>query len=142
MIIGMNWRLAPNLTAQDQDRSVRQYLVRIHIGLSAATSLEDNKGEVRVELSRDDFVGRVGDGIGNLGIHLSDRCVVQSTALLHRRHGVYDGKGHFGLWSTDGEVLDRSLRLSSPQFGRRYNQLPHTVALSPRREGCRRIIVS
>ena len=64
VIIGVDWSLAAQLSAQQLNSPVGDDLVSVHIGLSAGARLPDDEGEVIVvKFSRDDLVRSFADGI-------------------------------------------------------------------------------
>mmetsp|Transcript_12658 Transcript_12658/g.36826 ORF Transcript_12658/g.36826 Transcript_12658/m.36826 type:complete len:384 (+) Transcript_12658:265-1416(+) len=115
VIIRVHRRLAADDAIEDLDGSVGQHLVHVHVGLRARSCLERHQRELAIVLPTHDLVGRLRDGIRHLLLHLADFGMVEGAAFLHLRHGVHDLQRHFGFRSADWEVLQRTLRLASPQ---------------------------
>ena len=132
VIIGMDRRLAAHLTTQYLDGSVGKDLVHVHVCLGATSRLKDDEGKVRIELSSDNLVGSLGDGVGNRRVHFPHGLVVLGAALLQGGLSVDNGEGHLGLGPANGKVLDASLRLGSPQLARWDRQDTHAIGLGPR----------
>lgn len=55
VVVGVNRLLAAELTAQHLNSAVADDLVNVHVGLCARASLENDEGEVVVQLAGDDL---------------------------------------------------------------------------------------
>mmetsp|Transcript_15280 Transcript_15280/g.35221 ORF Transcript_15280/g.35221 Transcript_15280/m.35221 type:complete len:210 (-) Transcript_15280:193-822(-) len=113
VVVGVDGGFGSDGTAQNLDRAVRQDLVDVHVGLGARSGLEDDQGEVLVQLSVHDLVRGLRNRASNRGFHLSDLGVVFGAAFFDQGHGVDNLEGHLGFGPADGKVYQRSLGLAS-----------------------------
>lgn len=83
VIIGVHRLLAPQLAAQDLNSTIANDLVYVHVTLSTASSLEDDKWEVIYQLARDHFVGSLVDSASDLRWHPIGDIHARSSLLQH-----------------------------------------------------------
>lgn len=69
VVVGMNWRLAAHLAAENLNGTVGNDLVGVHVGLGAGACLPDDEGEVVHELAIGNLLGGLLDGLTNLGVY-------------------------------------------------------------------------
>lgn len=68
VVVGVNGLLAAQFTAQDLDSSVGNDFIDVHVGLGSGSGLENDQREVVNELSGDDLVSGLADGVDDLGV--------------------------------------------------------------------------
>ena len=68
MVVRVNGLLASQFTAQDLDGTVGNDFVNVHVGLGTGSSLENDQREVVDELSGNDLISGLADGIDDLGV--------------------------------------------------------------------------
>ena len=114
MVVGVDRFFRSHLATHDLDRTVRQDLVDVHVGLGAGTGLPHHQREITVELAGNDVIGGPNDGaadiLGQIAlIHIHDRAGTfqDGEATNHRL-------GH--LLPADFEVLPAALGLRAPIF--------------------------
>ena len=112
MIVGVDL-LGSKFASKNLNGTVGNDLVRVHVGLGAGAGLPDDKREVVVKLSFDDFVGGLDDSISNLGLE-SEVLVGAGGTLLEKTEGLDNGKRHSLAFTSNLEVHERSLSLSTP----------------------------
>ena len=61
VVVGMNWRLAPERRARKLAAAVRNHLIHVHIELRAASRHPDMQGEHVLMLASEDFTADVND---------------------------------------------------------------------------------
>mmetsp|Transcript_41097 Transcript_41097/g.86338 ORF Transcript_41097/g.86338 Transcript_41097/m.86338 type:complete len:348 (+) Transcript_41097:567-1610(+) len=118
MIIRMDGILAPHLTSQNHNGTVRQHLIHIHIRLRSASRLINHQWELIIVLPAHNLIGRLSNRIGYLLGQLPPIGLVAPifrTAFFNERLRVHDFHGHATLPAANGEVLDGSLRLGAPE---------------------------
>ena len=81
MVIWVDWLLAAHLSAEDLDGSIRNDLVRVHVGLCAGTSLEDGQGEVIDEFEVGNLSSSFLDCFAELGIWIKRTLVAAQIDL-------------------------------------------------------------
>jgi hypothetical protein len=117
--------LRAELAAQELDGPVRDYLVDVHVGLSARTGLPYIEGVILVKLARDGLVRRTNDGLLLPSGQTASLMVDESARFLHVAIGVVDGLWHAVV--ADGEVLQGTLGLGAPVAVGRHHDLAHAV---------------
>ncbi|KAI6752933.1 hypothetical protein HG531_005102 [Fusarium graminearum] len=110
VVIGVDRLLAAHGTAKNLNGTVGDDLVGVHVGLSTGASLPDDEREVVDELAISDLLGSLLDSGTDLGVYGKQfgGSTLQDTKRLDNRWG------HAVLGLVDTEVLEGSLRLSSP----------------------------
>ena len=68
MVVRVNGLFGAKLAAEDLDGSVRDDLVRVHVGLGTGAGLPDDQGEVVDELKVSHLLGRLLDRLGDSGV--------------------------------------------------------------------------
>lgn len=113
MVVRVNGLLGAELTTEDLNSPVADDLVDVHVGLGARAGLEDDEGEVAVELAGDDLVGSLADGLRNLWVE-AKVLVDGGSGLLEHTESLDEGLGHALLVSTNVKVLEGPLSLGTP----------------------------
>lgn len=116
VIIGVDGGLGAQLAAEHLNGSVGDDLVGVHVGLGTGSGLENNQGEVLGQLTVNDLLGGLLDGLSDLGVQTVLH-VDGGSGLLEDTKGSDKRLGHLGLLSADVKVLQRSLGLGSPVDG-------------------------
>ena len=122
MVVRMQKLLARNLIA-----AIRQHLVDVHVRLRAAARLPHGEREVPVQITREDFVRRLRDGVTALLVEPPERRVGKRRRLLQDGKGADDLLRH--LFRADGEILEAPLRLCPPIAILRYANLSERIML-------------
>ena len=61
MVVGVNWRLAPERRARDLAAAVRNHFIHVHVELRAASRHPHMQGKHVVMLARENFVADLDD---------------------------------------------------------------------------------
>ena len=126
VIVGVD-ELGAELSAENLDGTVGNNFVGVHVGLSAGTSLPDNKGEVVVELTFGDFGGSFDNGASDLRVETVVE-VSLGSGFLQDTESTDDGERHTLGLTANLEVLQRSLSLCSPVTVSRHVNGSESVA--------------
>ncbi|KAH3686523.1 hypothetical protein WICPIJ_002501 [Wickerhamomyces pijperi] len=114
VVVWVDWLLGTQLTAQQLNGSVGDDFVGVHVGLSTGPSLEDNQWEVVQQLTGRDFISGLLDGLGDGWVQSTEGFVDNGSGLLQDTEGSDNRLWHLFSGTTDLEVLQRSLGLSTP----------------------------
>jgi hypothetical protein len=110
----MNGHLAPELLAVELAAAVRDHLVHVHVELRPATGHPDVEREhVGVPAGRD-LVANSNDEVASRSVESPDRVIRGRGRPLQDRVGRDHLAGH--QLAADAEVLQRTLRLGSPEL--------------------------
>lgn len=105
--------LGTKLTTEDLDSTVGDDFVGVHVRLGSRTSLPDDKREVIVEFTFDNFVASLNHGISNIWLKTKVQVGLCGT-LFKKTKSFDDRKRHTFAFTSNLEVLERSLGLSAP----------------------------
>jgi hypothetical protein len=108
--------------------TVGQHFVDVHIALRAGTRLPDRQRELARMLAFEDFVGSLHDGGGLVSRQLAQRTVDGGSGALALRHCRNQLRRH--ALGRDGEVVQRALRLRTPQAVARHVDRAKAVFLN------------
>jgi len=121
MIVGMDGRFGSHLgiiLGQYLNGPIAQHFVHIHVGLRTRSRLKDDEWKMfGTNPSAQHIVGRLGNGVGQLGRHLLGLFVIQGATFLDQTHGPNDGPRHAigTVQMANGKIQYRSLRLGAVQ---------------------------
>ncbi|MPN17606.1 hypothetical protein SDC9_164961 [bioreactor metagenome] len=129
VIVGVHQARFATLAAQQFAGALGQHLVDVHVGLRARARLPDHQRELVRMLSTNHLVRRSHDG---LGLFL----VEQSQLLIHRGRRALDLRERMDDFlrlslAADLEILNRALRLRTPQLVRGNVDQTESVFLLP-----------
>ena len=129
VIVRMHRRFAAKRRARELAASVRDHLVDVHVELGAAAGHPDVQREHVVMLAGQDFVADLGDQVEGLVVQTTAGVVRCCRAPLQDRIGGDHLARHQVL--PDAEVLERALRLRSPEPVRGNLDLAEAVGFDP-----------
>src|SRR5690606_28020261 len=102
-------------TASQYVRAIGDYFIDVHIRLSARARLPDHKGELIVELTREDLITHSNDALGLVEGEHAEFAIGESRSLLQYRETVDDFERHAAGWIYT-RVTAGALRLRASVF--------------------------
>ena len=115
-----------NLLPREFIAAIGDDLVKVHVGLGAATRLPNGKGEIVFEFALQNFIRGADDQTRLLFIQKPKRVIGYSASLFYDGKSVKDALRHFFL--PDFKVFKTALRLRPPITVGGHLNLTHTVA--------------
>ena len=134
MVVGMDRALAAARPRQPLVGAPGDHLVGIHVRLGAAAGLPDDQRELPVEIAPCNFLRRLLDRFGQLGVEPADPRIDPRRGLLDEPQRVDDFARHPLAWS-EREIADRPLGLGAPIRIAGDVDRPETVGLTARAAG-------
>src|SRR5258708_2402411 len=127
MIVGMNRLLAAERSSRELAASVGDHFIHIHVELGAASGHPDMQREHVVMLAVEDLVADVNDQLVGLSIEPVAGVICIGRRFLQDRISQNHLARHQIL--ADAEMLERTLRLRSPELVGGNVDLAETVPL-------------
>jgi hypothetical protein len=93
VVVGVDGLLGSHLSSENLNSTVGDNLVGVHVGLGSGTGLPDDEGEVVGELSGDNLIGSLLNGLSELGVE-SKLHVHGGSGALEDTEGLDDRGGH------------------------------------------------
>src|SRR6185436_19641891 len=97
------------------DRTVRDYLVRVHVRLRARAGLEHDQRELVIEATIDHILSSAHDEVDLVGWQLVQLAVRERGALLEDSEGADDGAIPAISFHADRKIAVRTFRLGAPE---------------------------
>ena len=125
VIVRMYRLLRSHFAARNLNRTIRDDLVHVHVGLRAAAGLPNAQRKLVIQLTGNDFVGSFDDELGLVGREFAQVLIHQRAGLLERAKGANQLRRH-GV-APNIEMQQRAFGLRPPVNMRRDLNLPHAV---------------
>ena len=125
LVVGMH-QLAAARAAQQLRRTVRNHLVRIHVGGGAGAGLENVHREFGVPFPVNHLAGGFADGVGGFLFERAQRMVHAGRGVFYETHGSDERSGKAQV--ADREVFNGAGGLDAIVGIGRYGQFAHRVA--------------
>ncbi|KAH3670745.1 hypothetical protein OGAPHI_001261 [Ogataea philodendri] len=114
MIVRMNGFFRAKSSAQNLNGSVTDHLVGVHVGLGSRTGLENNQWKMVNKLSIGNLSGSLFDCVSQFRVQHTKLLVDSGSGFLQDSKSMHNWSRHDLSWTSDLEVLQRSLGLGSP----------------------------
>ena len=125
----MDRLFASDDAAGELDRAIADHFVGIHVRLRARSRLEHNQWELGVEPAVDHFLCSLRDERHFFGRQLAQCAVRFRRAFLQHAKRADDGAAPAKPVNSDREIVDRALRLRTPQMIGRHADFAERILL-------------